>query len=117
MSDIGYLLHFMFLGLGEPVPIPLILSGVVSVIVAQFKGFQGGRWLFAFGIVGLIVVFFLKGATGSSNPEELKLHAAKANYIGAWLGSFGALLIAIRFLIIVGASGNSSYAPLERLVR
>ena len=38
----------------------LLFFGISAVFIARYKGFASLRWLFALGIIGFIVVIFLK---------------------------------------------------------
>ena len=62
----------------------LVLFGIPSAIIAGAKGFKPLRWLFAFGLIGLIVVASMGSAKAKDiSPEEREQRAAKANKTGA----------------------------------
>lgn len=64
----------------------VILFGIPAAIIAYFKGFKPFRWLFAFGLIGLVVLLFLKSAKADYlPPEDAAARADKANAIGAWM--------------------------------
>jgi len=63
--------------------IGLIIFGIPAAIIANSKGFGPIRWLFACGLIGLIVVLCLSSSKASDiSDEERQLRAAKGNKIG-----------------------------------
>jgi hypothetical protein len=80
--------------------LPLILFGVPAYFVAERKGFSPGRWLFAMGIVGLVVVFCLPSARRRDKAYGLvKSRADLANTVGATLAVISILTGAVASLV------------------
>jgi hypothetical protein len=81
----------------------LILFGIPSAIVATKKGFATFRWLFAFGLIGLIVVACLPSARAQGiTSSEAVMRTDKADSVGAWMCGINiailALLIGLSFI-------------------
>ncbi len=74
----------------------LILFGIPAAIIARVKGFKPWRWLFAFGVIGLIVVTGLSSAKAQGiSAEESAARASEAN-------GFGAVLVWVNVGLTVG---------------
>lgn len=79
-----------------------ILFGLPAVLIASRKGFAAGRWIFTFGLVGLLVVACLASAKEPGiSPEESAARANKANSVGAWLCGINLSWALISLLVIL----------------
>ncbi len=81
--------------------IVLLFFGMPAYFVAERKGFSPGRWLFAMGIIGLIVVCCLPSARRKDKGYGLiKRKADVANAIGATLAIISIFLGALSSLVL-----------------
>lgn len=80
----------------------LILFGIINAIVARSKGFEPIRWVFALGIIGLIVLIVLPSAKAQGiAPEQSAARRARANVIGGWMCGIIVTLLGVAALTLL----------------
>lgn len=81
-----------------------VIFGIPSAIIAGNKGFKSFRWLFAFGLIGLIVVSSLSSAKGYGiPPDEAQRRTTKADTVGAWMCGINLGLGVIGLLFVLSS--------------
>jgi len=90
-----------------------------SMFVASKKGFAQGRWWMAFGLLGLVVVCCLPGATSREIPRhQARARAKRANSIGAVLCGLNLLFLFVYGLALAFmTSSRFSAYEFERIRR
>ena len=71
------------------------VSCLVSPFIAWRKGYAPYFWLFACGLIGLIVVSCLPSIKDAETPEQLELMQSRANTTGAILSGIVFFLVAM----------------------
>lgn len=86
----------------------VMIFGIPAMIIASKKGFADGRWLFAFGLIGLIVVSVLPSARrkGLSHSDARKRRRT-ADAIGKIMCAIN--IIAIAFWVLGHAFWQSAH--------
>jgi len=77
-----------------------MLVGIISAVVAHNKGLKTFRWLFSFGLIGLMTVAFLDNPNEEGiTPEESASRAQSGNKVGAWMCGICIVVAIIIFIV------------------
>ena len=89
-----------------------MLFGIPSMIVASKKGFADGRWLFTFGLIGLIVVSCFPSARKRGiSHNEARRRKNNAEEMGKVICIINAIVIVIYGMVQVISESTAQYYP------
>lgn len=80
----------------------MLLLGLISAIIANFKGYRPWFWILAMGPVGLIIMLVKQSLNRATTPEERERWETQADWTGGVLS--GLTFMSVFGLPILGAA-------------
>lgn len=80
----------------------LLLLGLISAIIANFKGYRPWFWILSMGPIGLIIMLVKQSLNRATTPEERERWETQADWTGGVLS--GLTFMSVFALPILGAA-------------
>lgn len=79
----------------------VLLFGLLSALIAHYKGFKPLRWIFSFSVLGVAVVLILPNAKEVGiTREEAARRAEKGDRVGAFMSAIFLGLMAVTLVVV-----------------
>ena len=76
------------------------VMGLITGFMASRKGYSFGRWWFALGLLGLLVVAFFPYTNKAGTPDQVAAQKKKGDKVGLILSILTAVIIVVNALVL-----------------